>query len=92
MGCENPSGNLQSQMEDAMIEASMEYEEDHGWPFPSIEDQTQHSDVGALADRIEQHYRSRGATDIDISTMYPDTDSDPPAGPPPVSLIILENH
>eukprot|EP01050_Picozoa_sp_SAG11_P002874 SAG11_NODE_151_length_14583_cov_21.306200_8_plen_116_part_00 len=71
MGCENPSNNLQSVMEDEMVAASAEYEEAHGEPFPSIEGDW-HADVGILADKIEDHFRRNGATDAEINAMFPD--------------------
>eukprot|EP01052_Picozoa_sp_SAG31_P019847 SAG31_NODE_1465_length_8232_cov_31.250830_5_plen_157_part_00 len=53
MGCTNPRYNLQDEMESDMVEASIQYENEHGTPFPSI-DGDYHYDVGVLADLIEE--------------------------------------
>ena len=87
MGWTNPSSNLQSVMENEMVQASAEYEEAHGEPFESIEDQSSHADVGYLADLIEEHFRAHGATDAQIRAMYPEdtTDSEEDAAGAPLA-------
>ena len=101
MGWTNPSSNLQSVMENEMVQASAEYEEAHGEPFESIEDQSSHADVGYLADLIEEHFRAHGATDAQIRAMYPEdttetetTESDGTATPdnPAIAAQEAENE
>ena len=65
------TNSLQNQVEANMVEASQEYKEEHGVGFPSIDDDCDvHNDVGVLADRLEDWFRSHGATDEDIKNLY----------------------
>lgn len=54
-GNENPHCNYKDVMEQDMVEASEECEEENGFPFPSIED-GYHYDVGELGDILEKHF------------------------------------
>jgi hypothetical protein len=55
-GHENPSYNYKSVMEQDMVQASEEHEEEHGFSFPNIEDGW-HKDVGVLGDILESHFK-----------------------------------
>ena len=66
---------LQDLMEGDMVQASQECEKAHGVGFPSIDD-GYHEDVGALADDLEEWFKSHGATDEDIQKMYPEEDDE----------------
>ena len=55
-GNEDPDYNYKDVMEQHMVDASEDFEEDNGFPFPSIEDGN-HNDVGVLGDLLENHFK-----------------------------------
>jgi len=55
-GNEDPDYNYKDVMEQDMVNASEDFEEENGFPFPSIEDGN-HNDVGVLGDLLENHFK-----------------------------------
>ena len=69
------SYGLQYDMEADMIQASHDYEEAYGVHFPAMDDDDDgymvtHGDVGDLSYRLEDWFKSHGATDEDIKNLY----------------------